>query len=163
MPNRVNLDVPASPKRRTIDAGWTKRRKIVVGAVSGCLAIAAAAGGLMVWSAMTPPPLPRSAEEAMRVLASDRFDRLDTERRAAYVTEASRLLREVPDDQRRAFFADLPEEHRRGMRVLMEERMDDLARRVARGEADLSDPETMREMFGGMRRGDGGGRPGGGG
>lgn len=162
MPNRVNLDETVSPKRRPIDAGWNKRRKIVVGAVSGCLAVAAAAGGLMVWSAMTPPPLPRSAEEAMRVLASDRFDRLEPERREAYVTEASRLLQDLPADQRRAFFQELPEEHRQGMRVLMEERMDDLARRIARGEVDPSDPETMREMFGGMRRGEGGGRPGGG-
>ncbi|MEM9373233.1 MAG: hypothetical protein AAGA55_06280 [Planctomycetota bacterium] len=118
--------------RRPIDQDWSGRKRLIVGVAATTLAVAAV--GLGGWYAISsrPPGLPTSAEEAMAVMASDRFDRLSEARQRQYATEAARLLRELDAEQRMALMRDGANEQAR--RELMLNMMDDMARRHARGE-----------------------------
>lgn len=134
--------------RKPLDAGWSARKKRVVGAGSVAVALAAIAGGV-AWAVMTRPPgLPKTAAEAVAVMSSDKYDRLDEQRQRQYASEAARLLRELPEEDRRALFADGA--NRDAMREVGMAMMDEMVLRFARG-------EEMQMPFGRM-----GGRPGGG-
>jgi len=128
---RVSLD-QAFAGRPTLDAGWSKRKKVVVAAASLTLAVGAVAGGAAYHLATRPPALPTSVDEAVAVLASDRFERLDEDRQRQYAAEAGRLLRDLPADQRRALFQD--QATRDALAKVRQEMFDEIARRFARGE-----------------------------
>lgn len=152
MPNRYDLDAAMEATRRPLDAGWSKRKKTIVGSSCAAGAIAALSIGAWAMSASTPPPLPRSAQEAIAVLSSDRFERMDADRRRQYAAEAQRLLASMSPEERREMMRDV--ENREAMRALGEELFDDAARRFARG-------EEMPQPFwgGGVRRTDREGPP----
>lgn len=128
---RINLDEAISP-RAPIDANWSRRKKSIVGGVVAFFAVGAVSAG--VWWTMSnrPPRLPRTADEAITILASSQFDRLDEERQRQYAAEAGRLLRELSPEDRRAMFED--EANREALRKIREDRFDELVRRFARGE-----------------------------
>lgn len=121
---------------------------------AGVGAAVAIAGGVLISSASGSVRLPRTADEAMTTLTSGKLDGLDADRRAAWMDEARRLMRDLTEEQRRALFED--EEARRAMGDLMRDRMDERARAFARGEEIQwgppggfrpEDREQMRERF----------------
>lgn len=131
MPERYDL-TDGLETRRPIDAGWSKRKKALVGGASvGLAAGALATAGVLLYNAR-PVGLPKTAQEAVEMMGSARFARLDEDRRAQYADEAARLIRELPQEERRAMMTD--EESREALRTLREQMFDDLVRRYARGE-----------------------------
>ncbi|RMH30390.1 MAG: hypothetical protein D6693_00570 [Planctomycetota bacterium] len=139
---RINLDEALAAARTPIDAGWSKRKKIAVACASVGVALAALAGGASYHQLTRPPALPTTADEALAVLASDRFDRLDEERQRQYAAEAGRLLRALPPDQRRALARD--EANREALAKTMQEMFDEVARRFARGQEPSAPPQERR-------------------
>ncbi|MEL7474104.1 MAG: hypothetical protein AAGK04_12370 [Planctomycetota bacterium] len=152
MPERIDLDDQLAPARQSIDANWSKRTKALVGAGAGAAALVALAAGVWFFLDRQPPALPKTAQEAMAVMTSAKFERLPDERRRQYAAEARRLIGDLPEEERRAFRQD--DESRDAMRAMFREMMDDAVLRYARG-------EDLEGMFPG--RGPGRGRPGGGG
>lgn len=129
--NRFDLD-DAISGRATLDAHWSPRKKATVGVATVTIAVAAIGASVWYTLASRPPRLPRSVDEAVTVLASAKFDQLDEERQRQYQAEASRLVRAMSQEERRAMMED--EANRAAMRRLWQERFDDIARRFARGE-----------------------------
>ncbi|MEA5557641.1 hypothetical protein [Nodularia spumigena] len=155
MPQRINLDTMTSaPKRQTIDATWSPAKKrAVAGACIGLGSLVLGVGGWYAW-ANRPVSLPTSRDEAIKVMASARYERMDEDRKRQYAVEAADLFKDVPREEMRSYFED------EGTRdVLMEmrrEQMDETILRVARG-------EPVPDWSTGWRPGGmGGGRPGGG-
>jgi len=147
--NTYNLDEAMDAGRQTIDAKWSPKTKKTVIGLSVLVTVGAITGGIWAASAFATPGMPSTAQEALAVLGTPRFERMSADRRSAYAEEAGRLLRELPEEDRRAMFRD--EDQRDAMRAMMEQRMADMARAVARGETP-----DFAAMFGGMRppRGD---------
>lgn len=145
-------------KRKAVDADWTKARKLAVGVMATLLTLGAlGAGGYFLWE-NRPVRLPRTAEEAVAVINSGRIDRLSTDRQRQYFAEASRLMRDVPGEERRELFRD--EENRDAMRQVMEEQMDSTMREIARGDLTFEEwAAQMREMWANRRPPDGQRRP----
>lgn len=146
--------------RRPIDAGWSRKKRTVVTASLSGIALVALVGGAIWMIGRRPPSLPTSADEAVAVINSERFDRLDEQRRRQYLSEAARQLGVLDQDALRAMFAD--EANRDAMREIMRNRMDEVARQIARQIARGEDPDfgAMRGMRG-PRPGGQGGPPGG--
>ncbi len=136
---------------------WTPRNKKIAVVASIVLGI----GGVLfgVWSLMgsLPPRLPQTAAEAIAVMKTSRFDRLDDERKLQYTTEAARLFAALPDTERQAIFQD--QESRESMRKVFEEQSAEAAKRIAFGEDPRKVMESMRPP--GMRGPGGAGGPGG--
>lgn len=131
--NVYNLDEAAKAEsRKPIDASWSPAKKRVV--AIACAALATSAVGYGSWAMLSrmPPGLPKTADDALAVINSAKFDRLDAERKQQYLEETMRLVRELPEEQRRTYWRD--EKNREAFRKFMEERFDDAARRFARGE-----------------------------
>lgn len=128
---RIDLD-DAIAGRTTLDAHWSSRKKTSV--TVAAVGIAVVVVGASVWFTLAnqPPRLPRSVDEALMVLASAKFDHLDEERQRQYQAEASRLVRALSPEERRAMMEEAA--NREAMRRLWQERFDDIARRFARGE-----------------------------
>lgn len=125
---------------------WTPKRKKIA-AVALCLVSFCGLGlGAWVMIRMQPPTLPQTAEEAMAVMKSAKFDRLDPSQKEEYENEANKLMANLPWEQRRELF----KEDRETMEKLMERNFEEMAKKFARGEQ----PEFP---FGGPR----GDRPGG--
>ncbi len=119
-------------KRKAVDADWTKARKVAVGSVATLLAVCAlGAGAYFAWD-NRPVRLPKTASEAVAVINSGRVDRLSSDRKKQYFAEASRLMEDVPAEDRRDLFRD--EESRDAMRQVMMEQMDTSMREIARGD-----------------------------
>lgn len=117
----------------------TKAQTWTLAAGAGALALGAA-----VWAFTgTRVSLPSSPEDAVAALAAGELDALDADRRAAWMEEARRLLRDMPPEDRRALLSD--EQTRRAMGELMRDAIDERARAFARGE----------ELTFGFRRGEG--------
>jgi len=144
MPQRYDLDAAERESRRPIDAEWSKQKKTAV--VGACVVGASLALGAGWWamSAIANPGLPTNASDALAVMASSKFESMDEMRKRQYAAEARRLLSELPAEDRRALFED--ENAREAMREMREETMDEIARRVARG-------ESIEGMFPGGPRG----------
>jgi len=139
--------------RSAIDENWSQRRRLVVAVGASVVAVLVLAGGLMLMRAGTPPKLPQTVDQAVAVINSSRYRNLDGDRKRQYAEAASELMRDLPEDQRHELFRD--EDARRAMRTAFMERMDDMARRLARG-------ESLQELMGDMPFGPRGRRPGGG-
>ncbi|NLX06389.1 MAG: hypothetical protein GXY33_14720 [Phycisphaerae bacterium] len=76
-------------KKQLIVAGL-----VVVGAVT-------LAGGAYYAYLLTPPAFPETAEEAIATIGSARYERLPEYRQEEYLEQAGRLLRELPEEERR--------------------------------------------------------------
>jgi len=143
---RFDLDAAASG-RAPIDAGWSRRKKRAVASACMLVALGAIGGGAWLAFAQRPPTMPRSAAKAIEVMGSDRFDRLDEERKRQYASEARRLIRALPEAERDDLWDEDSQEARRAMR---EAWLDEMARRHARGEeiewppADMPRPDMAR-------------------
>jgi len=119
-------------ERKPIDSNWSKRTKKIVGSVAALLAVGAVTAGAWVMIASRPPGLPKTAEEAVAVMSSDAFDRLDGDRKKQYIAQARKLLADLPEEERRQLVReDMRREARWEMRSQM---MDDFAYSLARGE-----------------------------
>ncbi len=137
-------------KRRPVDADWSKRKRIVVGAVAGVLAIGAvAAGGWFAWQ-HRPVSLPTTAEQAIATISSGRIDRLPRDRQVQYYGEAFRLLQDTPREQWRDLFG---EDDREALGRIMRAQFEESIRQVARGEQ--SPMEMFQNMMRNRPRGDG--------
>lgn len=133
MSQRIDLDAMTRPApRKAVDADWSPRRKKItaIAAVVGGVA-ALGFGGWKAWS-MTAPSLPSSARQAVAVINSSRFNNLDEVRKDQYLQEAGRLMREMTPEERRASREDPA--FQKAMARIREERMDENAIRIARGQ-----------------------------
>ena len=158
MPTRIDLDAATAPVRKTLDANWSPKKKKVVAALSiGLGTLAVAAGSYFAWT-HRPVSLPKSREEAMRVMASDRYKNLDEERKRQYAVVAAEFFKDVSREEMRNYFQD--ESTREVLFQMREQAMDEMILKVARG-------EPIEDMRMGWRPGGfggpGGGGPGGGG
>ncbi len=137
-------------KRKAVDADWTKARKVAVGSVATLLAVCAlGAGAYFAWD-NRPVRLPKTASEAVAVINSGRVDRLSSDRKKQYFAEASRLMEDVPAEDRRDLFRD--EESRDAMRQVMMEQMDTSMREIARGDVTFEEwAAQMREQWANRR------------
>ena len=134
-------------KRKAVDADWSKARKLVVGSLFSLLALGAVGAGIYFAWDNRPIKLPRSADEAITVINSGRLDRLSEDRQRQYFAEASNLMRDIPEEERRDYFRS--EENRDAMRQVMMEQMDNTMREIARGNITMDDWRSqMAERFG---------------
>lgn len=113
------------------------KRTLLLSLVGLTLAIGVLLGGWLLQRALSPPGLPRTAEEALRVVGSDRFERLDHERRSQYLAESVRLLARLPDGEKGRMYED--ERYKSLFDDLELAMLDDAARSYARGD----DPKKM--------------------
>ena len=133
-------------KRKTVDADWSKARKIAVGSIAVLLAVGALGAGIYFAWDNRPITLPRDATEAIAVINSGRLDKLSEDRQRQYFAEASRLMQDIPEEERRDYFRD--EDNRDAMRQVMMEQMDNSMREIARGNMTMQDWRTqMMERF----------------
>lgn len=132
MPQRFNIDEPAAPTRKAIDANWSPRKKKIVGGLCiGLGVLAVSAGGVYAWG-HRPVSLPKTREEAMKVMASDRYKNLDEDRRRQYAVVAAELFKDVSREEMRTMFED--EKTREVLFEMRQEQMDETILKVARGE-----------------------------
>lgn len=134
MPERIDLTEQLNASgRKAIDAEWSQPKKIAVISIAGVLATAGVAWGVWSFIASRPPSMPTTAEQAVLLLASNKFGNLDGERKEALRSEAVRLLSEASDEQREQLreTIELSEE---GSRQLGQAIVEDMIRRFARGE-----------------------------
>ena len=124
-------------KRKTVDADWSKARKIAVGSIATLLAVGALCTGIYFAWDNRPIKLPRDATEAIAVINSGRLDRLSEDRQRQYFAEASRLMQDIPEEERRDYFRD--EDNRDAMRQVMMEQWDNSMREIARGNITFDD------------------------
>lgn len=129
---RLDLDEALNDGRRPIDADWSPRKKAAVAVLATLIAGGAIGGGMWAYLNSRTPSLPRNFQQAMRTIESGKLDRMDPQRRAQYAAEAGRLLWSLSDEERRKLFED--EKARESLRGLWEQRMDDMAYRIARGD-----------------------------
>lgn len=109
---------------------WTPKRKKIA-AVAFCLfSLCGLSLGAWVMIRMQPPGLPQTAEEAMAVMKSAKFDQLDSLQKEEYLNEANKLMANIPWEERRELFQN----DRESMEKLMERNMEEMAKKFARGE-----------------------------
>lgn len=109
---------------------WTPKRKKIA-AIAFCffsLCGLAAGAWAMLW--LQPPGLPKTAEEALAVMKSAKFERLDETQKGEYADEANKLMANMPGEERRELFKN----DRESMEKLMERKMEEMAKKMARGE-----------------------------
>jgi hypothetical protein len=147
----------AGAVRRGLGDDWSGKKKTVVAAACVVLALGTVSWGAWWMYHHRVPAMPTTAAQALALLNSRAFRNLDLDRRGVYEEAAMRLLQELPEEERRALMGD--EENRRAMRQMRERQMDELARRVARGEQ--IDPAMMMPWGPGRGPGGPGGGPGG--
>lgn len=147
---RIDLQSNTKPARKSIDANWTKKQKTAAAVVAGVLAFGAVGAGIWYAVDSLPPALPTSATEALAVMKSAKFDQLDEERKQQYAEEAARLLRELPEEERRELRKD--DTNRAAIDKIREEQMDEMIKKLARGET----PDMPFGPFGGGERRQGG-------
>lgn len=117
---------------RSIDASWSKGKKLAVAVLASVGGLAAISFGFWKAWSMTAPGLPTSAAQAVAVINSGRFDNLDEARQEQFFDEAQRLIRAMPDEERRALRDDPG--FREAMMRMREQQMDENAKRFARGQ-----------------------------
>lgn len=150
------LDISTEGQRKAIDADWTKRKKAAV-AVGACLAaVVAAVAGVAVYRANAPVRLPRSADEAATVMASDRFDELPRDRQTQYANEAARLMQNLDESEVRTLFAEDPDAARAMVGRIFEARGREAM--IARAYGEEVDFRAMFEGFRNLRGAMTGGR-----
>jgi len=154
-------DVASAAASRTTSLDWTpKQKKIAAFALAGVAVVALGFGGVTLVR-MRPLELPKTFDEARVAMESSKFKNMDDVRKAQYQTEVDRLMREkmktMTDEERRAFFRN--DENREVMQQIQEQRMDEMAKKLARGEKIEFGPGGPGG-FGGPGRGFGGGGPG---
>lgn len=157
---RINIESMSKPgQRKSIDAAWTKKQKMIAAAFIGVLGIGGLGyGAISAWNNRAPA-LPTTVDEAIALVNSTKLDNLDPDRQEQYLNEAATLLKDLPDEERRKLFRD--EKNREALDRIREQQMDEMARKFAKGEQ----PDWMKMRGPGMPgMGPGGpGREGGGG
>lgn len=139
MKTRYDLDAVAA--RTPIDARWSARTRLLVGGASMLIAAGAVVGGLALAQSLTPPPLPKTPQEALALMSSERYASIDEGRRRQLAAEARRIILAMPEDERRSLMRDQANDKAR--RAIGEDWLDDAARRVARGEdVEMPFPRT---------------------
>jgi hypothetical protein len=124
-------------------------------------------GGVYYTWLITPPGLPKTAQEAMKTIGTTRYERMPDYRKQAYMEQAQKLFHEMPEDQRRALWQDGERNPavRDAMREMhenaMTKRMEDFAKAAPAERIKLLDQFIDQMEKGGMGRGPWGGRPGG--
>lgn len=149
-------DVATAAASRTVSRDWPPKQKKIAAIGLACGAVIALAFGGVAVARMRPLDLPKTFDEAKVAMETSKFKNMDQVRQEQYRTEADRLLREkmrtMTDEERRAFFRD--ESNRDAMGQIREQQMDEMAKKLARG-------EKVEFPFGGPGgfRGPGGGPP----
>lgn len=128
--------------RLAIDASWSPKKKALVAGLSLAATAGAVFGGLSLWNLNAPPPRPESAAEAVAFIQSGRYEKLDADRRRSYARDASTLLRNASEEERRELMSD--PELREHLGDLRRDVMDDMVLRWAKG-------EEVENPFAGMR------------
>ncbi len=145
----------AQPKRSSLNAKFERNRKpIMVGLLAVMGLGSLVYGGYYAWS-HRPPALPTNANEAIALVTSNKLDLLDPGRQEQYLDEAARLLRDLPDEERRKLFRD--DKNREALERIREQQFDEMAKKFARGEEP--DWQNMRGPGMGPGMGPGAGRP----
>jgi hypothetical protein len=123
-------------------------------------------GSALAWL-LTPPPMPADADDALRLLTSARFARLDDAGKHRYQDRIGELFRDMDADQRRAFRDQMRgnDDLREALGRMMRDRMRQQARDFATATpaerlAMLDQIIDQQEQWRG--RGEGGPRPEGG-
>ncbi|MEM8758017.1 MAG: hypothetical protein AAGF47_09580 [Planctomycetota bacterium] len=130
-------------KRKTVDADWSKAKRLVVGSLAAVLALGAVgAGGYFAWQ-NRPVSLPTTADQALAAIKSGRVDRLPPDRQRQYYAEARPLLDQIPREQ---WENDLSEADREAYRQARRGAFDETLRELARGNI------TPQDMFASFRR-----------
>ncbi len=137
-------------------------RKIVLVTVLVVAAVATlAVGGYYTWL-ISPPPLPQTPDDVLAVIGSARYERLPDYRKQQYLTEAERLMRDMPDEQRQQWMQKVrgDEGARDAMRQVWRQMMTqraiefaraDPARRAEILDEDMARMEQMRQRRNQMR------------
>lgn len=146
MSNSLMDGIEFGEKRKAVDADWSKARKIAVGSLASMLALGAiGVGAYFMWQ-NRPVSLPKNADEAIAVINSGRIERLPVDRQRQYYAEASRLMEDIPWEERREYFRE--EQSRDAMREVMMAQWDNSMREIARGNITIDDWRTqMMERF----------------
>jgi hypothetical protein len=112
------------------DIEWTPKRKKIAAVCLCCFSLTLLGFGAWWTIANRPPQLPQTAEEALAVMNSDKYDRLNEQQKAEYADAAAKLMDQMPWEDRRKLFKD----NEKSMSEIMERKMDEMARKMARGE-----------------------------
>lgn len=157
---RINIESMSKPgQRKSIDASWTKKQKMIAAAFIGVLGIGGLGyGALSAWNNRAPA-LPTTVDEAIALVNSNKLDNLDPDRQEQYLNEAATLLKDLPEEERRKLFRD--EKNREAIDRIREQQMDEMAKKFAKGEQP--DWRNMRGPGMGPGGPGGPGRDGGGG
>lgn len=135
-----------------------KSRKVLM-VLAVLAAVAIAGGGYYAWS-ITPPPMPKTADEAVALLKSDRFQRLSDKQKRQYRDRIAEVIGPLDPEKRRELMRDRELRESGGGRDMMRAMM--LQRATAYAQADPAERQDMitqaREQFGAMMRGRGGPR-----
>ncbi len=109
------------------------KKKIIIAALA-VFGAATLASGVYYTYLITPPPMPETAEQAVKTMGSARFERLPDYRKAEYATQARKLIQELPDEERREFRENMrnDESLRRNFRQVGMTAMIDRARNFAK-------------------------------
>ncbi len=99
-------------------------RRGIVGLAAGGSILLLAGGIYLAWL-ITPPGLPQTPAEALRTIASARYERLPDYRRREYLDATARLMRDMAPEQRRELFQRMrtDEEVRSALREVRENQM----------------------------------------
>ncbi len=143
-----------------------RNKKFLVAALS-LVGVGTLSGGVYYTWLITPPGLPKTAQEAMKTIGSARYERMPDYRKQEYLEQAQKLFHEMPEDQRRALWQggrDNQAVHQ-AMREMhenaMDKRMTEFAKATPEQRTKMLDEIIDQMEKGGPGRGFWGGRPGG--
>lgn len=119
--------------RSAIDQNWSQRRRLVVAVGATVVSLVVLATGVWFMRANTPPKLPKTFDQAVAVMNSSKYRNLDSNRKQQYAEAAIELMRDLPEQERQDLFKN--EDARQAIRAAFTQQMDDMARRLARGES----------------------------
>lgn len=129
--------------------------------VLALLGVASLAAGSWFILQRTPPPMPKSPQEAMETFKTERFKRLPESRKQAYYEHSRELYEKLEPEQRREMgkqYRDDPEARqvmREAMMNFMLDRARDFATADAQARKDIIDGIIAMQQMQGLRRGGG--------
>jgi hypothetical protein len=108
--------------------------KMLVGTACVVVSAGAIAGGLWLRASQAPLAMPANVDEALAGLESDAYAKMDPQRRRQYAVEAGKLMRELPEDERRRLWEQMrdDEEMREAMQQARQDMFDEMIREQAR-------------------------------
>lgn len=120
-----------SNRSRSVTPPRRRSRWLTIGLPSAAMVVLIG-GSALAWL-LTPPPMPADAEDALKLLTSARFARLDDAGKQRYQDRIGELFRDMDADQRRAFRERMRgnEDLREALGRMMRDRMRQQAREFA--------------------------------